>query len=365
MKVLFDHQKFTTQRYGGISRYFANIIEQINKSDDFNCEVGLIYSDNYYLKTSEKPFDKVLSRVFKSERAARQLFKLNQKYSNRLVGQNNFDIFHPTYYDTYFFDNLKKPLVTTIHDMTYEKLPEYFWALDPLTKNKRLHIERANAIIAISETTKNDLLYYHDVDESKVSVIYHGIDPDFPLDFDPVTNLPENYLLYVGDRSGYKNFYLFIDAFKKIADKYPDLNVILTGGGGLGIADQELLLRLKLKDRVRHVQVTDAQLNYLYKNAVLFVYPSLHEGFGLPILEAYKAKCPILLSDTPCFREIAQEAAEFFSARSMEDMVFKIESFLTDSSKRAQLVEKGLLRLRDFPLDRSVDQTLNLYRSLA
>lgn len=364
MKILFDHQKFTTQRYGGISRYFANIIQEIERLPNITSEVALLYAQNHYLNPYPSDLDKYIGRIVKSDRMARQLYRLNEWYSNKLVKKNDFDIFHPTYYDTYFLSTLKKPLVTTIHDMTYEKLPEYFWAHDSLTKNKRLHTERADAIIAISETTKSDLLKYHEVDESKISVIYHGIDPDSKLVFDNVSNLPQNYLLYVGDRSGYKNFYLFMDAFKTLADKYPDLHVILTGGGSLGTADQELLIRLKLTNRVKHVNVTDAQLNYLYQKATLFVYPSLHEGFGLPILEAFKGECPILLSDTPCFREIAEDAVEYFSARSMEDMAAKMELFLGNSEKRNQYIQKGLKRLRDFPLDISIQKTLALYKSL-
>ncbi len=364
MKVLFDHQKFTTQRYGGISRYFANIIQEIGRLPNVSAEVGLYYSQNHYISQSSSVRDQYIGKLLKSDRMARQLYRLNEHCSQRLVQQNNFDIFHPTYYDTYFLSSLKKPFVTTVHDMTYEKLPEYFWAQDPLTKNKRLHTTHADAIIAISETTKSDLLKYHEVDESKISVIYHGIDPDSKLLFDKVKDLPSHYLLYVGDRSGYKNFYLFMDAFKSLAAKYPDLQVVLTGGGSLGIADQELLIRLKLTERVRHVNVTDEQLNFLYQHATLFVYPSLHEGFGLPILEAFKAQCPILLSDTPCFKEIAVDASEYFSARSWEDMAVKIESFLNDGTKRIDYIQRGLVRLRDFPLDVSIQKTIDLYRSL-
>ena len=364
MKILFDHQKFTTQQYGGISRYFANIIQQIKQSKDFTCEIGLTYSQNHYLKPNFSELDNYLTTLLSSKRLAQKLYDINEAYSKYLVGQNDFDIFHPTYYDSYFLPKLKKPMVTTIHDMTYEKLPEYFWAQDPLTHDKRLNTERADAIIAISETTKNDLLEYHDVDENKISVIYHGIDLDTLLIYEPVKNLPENYLLYVGDRSGYKNFYLFIDAFKMLSEKYTDINLVLTGGGKLGIADQELFYRLKLSERVTHINVTDGQLNFLYQNALLFVYPSLHEGFGLPILEAFKASCPILLSNTPCFKEIAADAVDYFEPYSVDDLFYKIESFLTDSTKKFSLIKKGNIRLQNFPLDESIRKTLDLYRSL-
>src|SRR5690606_12253576 len=107
--------------------------------------------------------------------------KYNELYCSHLLKQNNFDIFHPTYYDSYFLNKLKKPLVITIHDMTYERLPEYFWSRDTLSRNKRLNIERADQIIAISETTKNDLVAFSDVDASKIKVVYHGIDLQEPL----------------------------------------------------------------------------------------------------------------------------------------------------------------------------------------
>ncbi|WP_080056175.1 glycosyltransferase family 4 protein [Spirosoma aerolatum] len=364
MKVFIDHQKFTTQKYGGISRYFANIIEGIKQSDSITYQLGVLHAKNHYIKDEPLALkgslsDKILSRSEKAD------YMLNQYYCERLLSKSEFDVFHPTYYDPYFFKQLKKPLVVTIHDLTYERLPEYFWAKDPLTYQKRLNIERADAIIAISNTTRNDLLHFFKVDPAKVSVIYHGIDIDTPLQFAPIANLPERYVLFVGDRSGYKNFYLFMNAIKPLLLSDPTLQVILTGGGRVEIADEEFLKRLGLTDRVRHINATDEQLNSLYKNAQLFVYPSLYEGFGLPILEAYKARCPILLSDTECFREVAADAAVFFKATDQDDLTSKLSSTLADHALRAELVERGMKRLADFPLKKSIDATLDVYKSLA
>lgn len=364
MKVFIDHQKFTTQKYGGISRYFANIIEGIKQSDSITYQLGVLHAKNHYIKNEPLALkgalsDKILSRSEKAD------YLLNQYYCERLLGKSEFDVFHPTYYDPYFFKQLKKPLVVTIHDLTYERLPEYFWAKDPLTYQKRLNIERADAIIAISNTTRNDLLHFFDVDPAKVSVIYHGIDIETPLQFAPIANLPERYVLFVGDRSGYKNFYLFMNAIKPLLLGDPGLQVILTGGGRIEIADEEFLKRLALTDRVRHINATDEQLNSLYRNAQLFVYPSLYEGFGLPILEAYKAGCPILLSDTECFREVADDAAVFFKATDQDDLTSKLSSTLANTELRADLVKRGTKRLADFPLKKSIDATLDVYKSLA
>ena len=363
-KVFIDHQKFSTQKYGGISRYFANIIQGIKRTDNITYQLGVMHAQNHYIQ--DEPLllkgalgDKVLNRNERYD------YHLNEFYCKRLLDKADFDVFHPTYYDPYFLKKLHKPLVITIHDMTYERMPEYFWAQDPLTQQKRLNINRADAIITISETTRKDLLSFFNVDPAKVSVIYHGIDIDSPLPVQPVPDLPGQFILFVGDRSGYKNFYLFMNAFRQMAAQFPDLNVVLTGGGRLEIADQEFLERLGLTARVSHIGASDGQLNYLYQQAQLFVYPSLYEGFGLPILEAFKAKCPILLSDTECFREVAAGAAVYFKPTDIDSLISALETTLFNTDLKAQLVRAGTKRLADFPLQKSIDQTLNVYTSLA
>ncbi|GAB4018512.1 glycosyltransferase family 1 protein [Spirosoma migulaei] len=363
-KVFIDHQKFSTQKYGGISRYFANIIEGIKHTEDITYQLGVLHAKNHYLQNEPLAMKGALSDQIMNKHEKLDILA-NKFYCERILKKNEFDVFHPTYYDPYFLNLLKKPLVITIHDLTYERLPEYFWAQDPLTQQKRLNIERADAIIAISNTTRKDLLHFFNVDPAKVFTIYHGIELDTPLQFQPVPHLPERYVLFVGDRSGYKNFYLFMNAIQPLMLDMPDLNVVLTGGGKVEVADQEFLMRLGLSDRVRHINATDEQLNYLYQNTQLFVYPSLYEGFGLPILEAFKAKCPILLSDTDCFREVAADAAVYFKSTDLNDLTSKLSSTLADSALRAKLVELGSQRLKSFPLKKSIDKTLDVYRSLA
>ena len=362
--VFIDHQKFSTQKYGGISRYFANIIQGIKRTDNIKYKLGVMHAKNHYIQNEPLPIKGNLSDMVLN-RNDRYDYRLNELYCKRLLEKNDFDVFHPTYYDTYYIRQLKKPLVITIHDMTYERLPEYFWAQDPLTRQKRENILRADAIITISKTTRKDLLSFFDIDPAKVSIIYHGIDIETPLQVQPVADLPEQYVLFVGDRSGYKNFYLFLNAIHKLASQFPDLHVILAGGGKLEVADLEFIQRLKLKDRVRHIGATDEQLNYLYQQAQLFVYPSLYEGFGLPILEAFKARCPILLSDTECFREIADDAAVYFSPTNLDDLVDTLADTLDNTTQKARIVAKGTMRLKDFPLRKSIDETLDVYKSLS
>lgn len=367
IKILFDHQKFTTQRYGGISRYFATLIDAIEDSGGaFSSKTGVLYTENQYLPGASQLLNNRFCRPFFRTKAGKSgLYKLNQYYSAKLIREKRFDIFHPTYYDPYFLSDLKKPFVTTIHDMTYEILPEYFWAHDPLTEFKRKNIERADAIIAISETTKSDLVEYGNIsDPDKIKVIYHGIDTLSEACCQPVSPLPEAYILYVGDRSGYKNFFLFMDACREILSAQPSLSVVLTGGGGLGIAEKEYLFRNRLTGRVHHINASDSELNFLFSRALVFVYPSLHEGFGLPILEAFRAGCPVLLSDTRCFREIGADAVHYFEATSKEALIAEIYRIIGSEDIRRKLVAAGKTRLRDFPIEDCVRKTFELYKSL-
>lgn len=363
MKILFDSQIFSLQKYGGISRYFTSIIQEIERRPNIENKLGILYSDNYYIKKEKQPLDNFLFRGLLSKVSRRN--KWNKSYCKYLLKKNNFDVFHPTYFNPYFLKYLKKPLVITIHDMTYEALPEYFPNSDPLTWQKRILAERADKIIAISETTKADIIKYLQVDSDKIEVIYHGIDNADPS-YEEVKDLPYEYLLYVGERGGYKNFFMLAEAFTIVSKKYPKLKLVLAGGGALTYGDKEYLIRNNIIDKVVQFSVNDAQLNTLYKNAKCFIFPSLYEGFGLPILEAFINSTPILLSNCSCFEEIAgNEAARYFNHNSIDSLVAEIEYILTNQEGRNKLILAGRERLKQYTMQECLSKTIELYETLA
>ncbi|WEK19179.1 MAG: glycosyltransferase family 1 protein [Candidatus Pedobacter colombiensis] len=361
IKVLFDHQIFDRQTYGGISRYFANIIKGGNSAGEIEMIKGFLYTNNYYLQQNSINFSELLLSTFLKK--SKHIYKKNNNYCNRLLSRGNFEVFHPTYFDTYFLDQLKKPLVITIHDMTYEEMPEYFPNNDPLPEQKRLLANRADKIIAISETTKTDIIKHLQVDANKIHVIPHGIDNKAPK-YEEVENLPENYLLFVGSRSGYKNFFMFARAFKILTEKHKDIVLLLAGGGPLETGDSEFLIRNGIFDKTRQISATDSQLNMLYKNALCFVFPSLYEGFGIPILEAFKNNCPVILSNCSCFPEIAGDAALYFNPDSIESLAHQIETLITNKSLKSKLITAGKKKLETYTLDKCIKQTIELYKSL-
>ena len=362
IKVLTDYQAFSMQKYGGISRYFANIFYKAKISESVRVRLGLLYNSNYYIENEKFLLNNFLFRQFlKKESRAK---KWNKAYCKYLLKENKFDIFHPTYYNAYFLNYLKKPLVITVHDMIYEVLPEYFNNNDPLTLQKKLLVQHANAIIAISESTKKDLMNILKVEPNKITVIHHGIDHTVPLEIKPVDGLPLNFLLYVGERTQYKNFFRFANCCAKLLNENDGLRIVFAGGGAIKHAELSKMESLGITDYCVQMNVTDAQLNYLYKKAKAFVFPSLYEGFGLPILEAFKAGCPIASSNTSCFPEIGGDAIAYFDPYDEQSMFNIISKLLVDDGKRANLVEKGYERLKMFSLDEQIEKTLAVYENV-
>lgn len=362
LKIFYDHQIFSEQTYGGISRYFKYLIDGIKNKSDIDYTLGVLRSNNYYIRDEQHLFNKALfNSFFKTQH---ELVKRNNSYCKYLLKKNDFSIFHPTYFDPYFLKHLKKPLVITVHDMTYEALPQFFDSGDPLPYFKRLLMEKADKIIAISENTKLDIMRYSKIKEDKIEVIHHGIDLK-PAEYSTIENLPENYILYVGSRWSYKNFHTVALAYKSLLARFPKLRLILAGGGALTYGDSEFLLRNDILDKTIQISVSDEQLNTLYKNAICFIYPSMYEGFGLPILEAFKNSCPVILSNCSCFPEIAGNAALYFDSQSPESLKSAIESLLENPSARKGAIEAGNKKVLEYSIESCITKTINLYQTVS
>ena len=362
MKILFDHQVFSWQRYGGISRYFANIYDTIKEQSDIDAGIGLLYSENYYIRDFKGFLSNDFGKLILSKSSRR--YKWNKQYSKYLIKSSDFDIFHPTYYNPYFINKIKKPYVLTVHDMIHELMPEYFNTNDQVSYQKRLCVEKASHIIAISETTKTDLINILGISDDKITVIHHGY-KYHNITTNHLSNEQNgDYLLFVGDRAGYKNFTNFLSAIAPLLLERNNLRLICAGGGSFQSMERELLLRLKLTEKVTQISASEAQLHQLYANAILFVFPSLYEGFGLPLLEAFQQDCPIIASDNACFREILGNAGNYFDPLSHSEILNKVKKLVDDTLLRNELVIHGKRRLKDFTMQECMDKTINVYRNL-
>lgn len=361
LKILFDHQTFSLQRYGGISRYFTNIDHALKKEKDVISDISLPYSNNYYLQDNHGILGKTLGPLLL--RKQKKIIKWNRRYSKYIIDHKDFDVLHPTYYDPYFLPGLSKPFVITVHDMIHEKFPQYFSPADETPSQKRRCIESASHIIAISESTKTDIQYYYNIPDNKISVIHHGFD-NFIHDEEQIPSEPEQYLLYVGDRNAYKNFACFLSAIVPLLQKQPYLKVICAGGGEFQCAERELIERLDIHHRVSQKKVTDSEMATLYKNAKAFIYPSIYEGFGLPLLEAFKYQCPVIASDTKCFREIGGDAIRYFNPYDSKDICKVIESTIDNQEIKSHLIQNGHQQLQKFTMNNCMQQTIQVYKNI-
>ena len=378
MKVLYDHQIFESQTYGGISNYFANLYFKLPKQQ-VETEISILYGNNGYLnKLPLKPhFDPYTSFVMRREFPAKRRiynwvnnmvlkrknsFEHNREHAIATISKQNFDVFHPTYFDPYFLDKLKKPLVLTVHDMIHEIYPEFLHG-DPTLFHKPLLIEKADHIIAVSETTKRDLMRIYQVAPKKITVVYHGINENIDTKQTGSSNkFPGQYILFVGKRDGYKNFLTFIQAIAKTLIKH---NISLVCVGQIFDAfESELIEKLGITRNVIQTQASNEELYDLYKHALCFVFPSLYEGFGIPLLEAMRAGCPMAVSNIDVFREVAKNAALYFNPKEIDSIRCSIEELINNSEKRKELELNGKENLGYFTMEKLIENTAAIYKKV-
>lgn len=357
MRVLYDYPS-VSMAYGGVARYVCEIMKELH--DDIEVKPSILVTDNVYIK--DLPFLKIRSFItdknFKGKDKGQRI--LNTVYSNYKVLMNNFDIFHSTFSDAYFLMKVKKPVVVTIHDMINEKLPEYHISHASHIESKRNLIYKSTHIIAVSENTKKDILKIYPVNPDKITVIHHG--PPEPAK-QIYKNELGNYILYVGRRTRYKNFNLFVESISPLLSKNPDLKLVCIGSSFTN-DEKEFFNKLRILKQAISMGVSDEVLYSIYRHALVFVFPSIFEGFGIPILEAFANECPVCLSDSSCFPEIAGDAAMYFNPADLVSIRENIQKIITDKDVANNLRKKGLERLSLFSWQKAAQETFSIYKKV-
>ncbi len=369
MRIILDPQIFNIQTFGGISRYYTEIFTRIKQYQNVDIIFPLYETNNVYLSSSNLipknnqflfRFLNFLPKIGISTRSITK--KKTQKIFSKTIQNKDFDLFVPTYYYPYFLENIvDKPFVLTVYDMIHEIFPQYF--LDDLEtkKNKKLLINKATKIIAISENTKFDILkFYPEIDSSKIEVVYlsHSITSNI---FKKI-EVPENYILFVGNRSIYKNFNFFIKAVTPILYNNPKLFVVAAGGNKFNTEELKLLKYLKILSQVIQTNFEEQELAAYYYNAKCFVFPSEYEGFGIPVLEAMASKCPVVLANHSSFPEVAGDAGVYFELNDELDLRNKINLLLENDNLRNEYINKGIEQVNKFSWQKTADECLKVYQ---
>jgi glycosyltransferase involved in cell wall biosynthesis len=255
--------------------------------------------------------------------------------------------------------------VITVYDMIHELFANTVDAEGQTIRAKQVAIQAADAIICISESTKNDLLKYFPAVESKIVVTYLAseLSGEWAYGSEIIPDRP--YFLYVGSRAKqYKNFDTLLIAFAKVASINPDI-ILCVVGSLFDDREQQQITELKLTNRIQHYHhASDTHLAKLYRCSVAFVYPSLYEGFGIPPLEAMACGTVVVAANSSSIPEVIGDAGILFEPKAVEDLADILLDLLDSPNKRALLIAKGCDRHQQFSWDKTALQTFEVYRSL-
>ena len=377
LKIFFDPQIFILQKYGGISRYFSELAPRLmNVGQVSSVKIVAPFYVNLYL--SQLP-----SAVLWGFQAPRWIAGTNWHFLTFLkIGLQLFamaigaiyinlfvpSIIHETYYFPVYIFRRRPKRVITIHDMIHEKFPQHFPLSDKTALRKRAAAKKAHHIICVSESTRRDVIEILGISPAKLSVVYLGVNTFPMLDAPPevlIEFLKTPYLLYVGERGGYKNFLEFLNAYSSSNRLRNFFNIVCFGGGSISKKEQEAIKSNGInRDRILQVAGDDALLGYLYKNAAVFVYPSLYEGFGIPPLEAISQGCPVVASRVGSITEVVGFAAEYCDPMDHLSIAIAIENVVFDEKRVSQLKSLGEKQLAKFSWGRCAQETGRIYMSL-
>lgn len=287
----------------------------------------------------------------------------------------SIDVFHVG--ELFFPPAGRVPYVATVHDVTPQTMPHVHTRLNRWLHDKRLRwIERfADRVIVVSKSTRDDLLRVSDIPPNRIDIVYEARGRANTNDGRSDTTRPPTspggspapggpYVLSVGTLEPRKNHVRLIQAFESIADRYPELRLKLVGGWGWHSNPiREAIEGSPVRSRIDVLgRVLPEEMGRLYSHATVFAFPSLYEGFGLPLLEAMAAGVPVLTSNLSSMPEVVGDAAVMVDPTSVDSIAQGLESLLADERLRKALIERGRAREREFSWTLAARQTLDTYR---
>ena len=371
MEVIVDGFIYQQQRFGGVSRIFTEILPRMCQLDPA-LHITMLMSGRSRQEPPQHPGIRKRS-LFPIDDLLRprRLWAPIQRPARRLVQQLALDslpeaVWHSTYFTLPM--NWNGCTVVTVYDMIYELFPEYF----PSEKDEKFRQQKlssvlaADKIICISATTRKDVECYYGIDGNKLQAIPLAYNQDFrqlgrnDCAHELINKKP--FLLYIGRRSHYKNFKTLLQAYC-VWQRRNEVEMLVVGSDWSEV-ERKWLADQGCMEQVRLLRdVSDHELACLYSNAAAFVYPSLYEGFGIPLLEAMACGCPIVASHIPSTMEVAGEQPFYFEAEDIDSLLEALNAALLEG-RRPEKVESGIKRAQQYSWDSCAEKTLQVYHSL-
>ena len=361
--ILLDNIVFELQEVGGISKIWNKKIKYLesNMKGKVKYLEGKNVKDNIFRRELELSNLNIVPD--------KNLPLIIRRYTQ--VKTEEKGVFHSSYFRVTTSNKNMKNIVT-VHDCSYEnfavglKKKVHIW-------QKLFALKNADRIFCVSNNTKKELLFFYPwLNEEKIDVVPNGVDDDFysikDLPNRIIINNQEikknNFILYVGGRNYHKNFFSIFHLLDTESFKDLKLEIIIVGGSKLSNSEKKEIYKLRGSDKVKFINlVSNHDLNLLYNMAYCFVFPSIYEGFGIPVLEAMQAGCPVLSSNIPSLVEVIGHGGLFFSPNDYTEMKTKFNK-LTDDDFKKEKINYGLSRSKDFSWKKTFDKVASLYEQL-
>lgn len=360
LRVLFNDDIFLRQRFGGVSRVFVETAKHLPANGVEPCFMTPFHI-NEYLGSLPAAWFPAGRRIVSGRlplAAARRMGSLPTRAAVRVLRPA---VVHETYYAPRAPAPRGVPTVATMHDMHHEKVPDF--AGDPVAGFKARSIERAAWIACVSENTRRDLVELFPAAEAKSSVVPLAAAMPAP---GQRSLRPRPYILYVGERCrAYKNFPATLGAYRSLPRLAAGFDLVCAGGGPFDERERRLVGAAGLAARVVQLPASDAALATLYAFAACLVYPSVAEGFGIPLLEAMGLGCPVVALRRSSIPEVCGEAAFYADDPSAEAIAAALDRVLGDGALAARLRTDGRARAAQFSWARSASGMADIYRKVA
>ncbi len=365
MIIGIDGNEANVEKKVGVSVYCFELLNYFRKNSSPDNQF-VIYLKKNPRKELPKENNYFKYRVIKGNYLWSQIF-----LPVNLCFRKEIDVFFsPAHYSPRF---CPVPLIVTIHDLSYFYYPNEFLKKDlyQLKNWTKYSVKNARKIIAVSKTTKKDLMKFYDTPEEKIEVIYNGYQKNIKYqitNIKKINKVQKPYLLYVGTIQPRKNLETLIEAFYLLLKEKPEYSLVIVGKKGwlyekifANVGNRHAC---SLQNKIIFTGYVDNNtLASLYKNARVFVLPSFYEGFGIPILEAMSFNCPVISSFTSSLPEIGGNACLYFDPTSVADLQDKILQLLENEGLKNELVKKGKERVKLFSWKKCGEETLKVITS--
>jgi glycosyltransferase involved in cell wall biosynthesis len=354
LAVFVDGLVYQLQSQGGISRVFSEILPRMCDIDD---SVSITLFTQGHCRQPLPRHRRIKHCAIPKVPAVSSLMR-------RLwIGSGEEKLWHSTYYSVP--DGWRGRSIVTVHDMIHERFPDLYKGSnnDQFRADKKRCVQCADAVICVSEATRQDLHHFYGLNSSSVYVVPNAYSDIFRRLDSATCQIEQPFLLYIGNRARYKNFDVLAKAYS-LWHRRKEVALVLVGGKPVSSSEQQLIEELGIAKQVKLLgNVDDETLCGLYNRAVAFVSPSMYEGFGMPLLEAMACGCPVIASSIPATVEVAGDCPIYFDPAKEDDLLNALENAFLEG-RNFERVQAGLERVKSYSWDKTTAQTLSIYRSV-